>query len=313
MANSTARRFCFTINNPTAPLSFSPETTPDVRYVVWQHELAPTTNTPHFQGYIEIMKSVRFHWIHTKIPGFATASLRVAMGTAVQNKTYCTKPESRDEGPWEYGQPGQQGKSDALTAVKRKLDEGISVGEVAEEDFGLWCRHRNAFKEYKRLKSEKRDFKTKVVFLYGPAGTGKSSYIRENSGEHCYWKSQDKWWDDYEDQDVALDDFYGWIPYSVMLRLMDRYPLDVEIKGSKVNFAPKVLYISSNKLPWEWWSQEVPYNHAAFMRRIDEIIYMPELGEEIHYFPEGQQIPVGNTFPDFIQRIGGYSNLRGNF
>lgn len=306
---STARRFCFTINNPTTQLAFSPETTPDVRYCVHQLEHAPTTGTPHYQGYIEIKKSVRFHWIQSRIPGFSTSSLKVAVGTAEQNKIYCTKAESRVEGPWEYGQPGQQGKSDALTAVKRQLDEGASMEEVAEENFGVWCKHRNAFQEYKKMKSAKREWKTKVIFLYGPPGTGKSSYIRDNSAE-VHWKSQDKWWDGYDGEaDVALDDFYGWIPYSVMLRLMDRYPMDVEIKGAKVNFAPKVLYISSNKLPWEWWSQEVPYNQQAFMRRIDEIVYMPTQGEQIHYFPEGSQIPVGNTFPDFIQALGGYTRL----
>lgn len=85
---------------------------------------------------------------------------------------------------------------------------------------------------------------------------------------------------------------------------MDRYPTDVEVKGAKVNFAPRRLYISSNKMPSQWYSENVPYNHDAFFRRIDEIIYMPTLGEATHYFPPGQTIPPGNTFADFHIHIG---------
>lgn len=303
---STARRFCFTINNPVVRIQ---EDHPDVRFLIYQKETAPTTGTPHYQGYIEIKKSVRFSWIHSNIGGMLTASLRVAAGTAADNIAYCSKPESREEGPWTFGTPGQQGKSDEMTNVKRKLDEGASDLEIAEDHFSTWVRHNRAFTLYKKLKSAQRNFKTKVVFLYGPPGTGKSSYIRDHSPD-AHWKDQTSWWDGYDGTaDVAIDDFYGWLPYSVMLRLMDRYPYDVEIKGAKVNFAPKVLYITSNKLPHQWWNEKVPYNHDAFYRRIDEIIYMPTLGEQIVYSPNGTQVPPGNTFADFHIRIGTFSEL----
>lgn len=31
---------------------------------------------------------------------------------------------------------------------------------------------------------------------------------------------------------MVIDDFYGWIPYDEMLRVMDRYPHKVPIKGA---------------------------------------------------------------------------------
>lgn len=306
-----ARRFVFTLNNPTAPLSFSQETHPIIRYVIWQREVAPTTNTPHYQGYMEVNKPVRFSALH-KLPGLDRCSFQTAKGSAEQNFRYCTKENSREEGPWEYGTPGKQGTSTDLLSAKRRLDEGAEELEIADEFFAAWCRYNKAFTAYKKMKSTPRDFKTEVIFLYGPPGTGKSSFIREHSPD-VHWKSQDKWWDGYNGtDDVALDDFYGWIPYSQMLRLMDRYPVDVEVKGGKVHFAPKRLYITSNKLPHEWYNPEVPYNHDAFYRRINKIIYMPELGEEYEYSPDGTDL-TGATFADFHMKVGTFHHLARNF
>ena len=48
-----------------------------------------------------------------------------------------------------------------------------------------------------------------------------------------------KWWDNYAQEDVVIiDESYGWLPYCEMLRLLDRYPCQVETKGGSVNFAP---------------------------------------------------------------------------
>lgn len=309
--NAPARRFVFTINNPQSPLSFSPETHPLISYAVWQRELAPTTGTPHFQGYLEVKRASRFTALH-KYPGLEHASFQTAKGSAEQNFQYCTKENSREDGPWTYGTPAKQGVATGLTAAKRALDEGLPEADIANDYFPEWCRFNRAFTQYKKLKQEPRNFKTEVIFLYGPPGTGKSSWIKENSPD-CHWKSQDKWFDGYDGtSDVALDDFYGWIPYSQMLRLMDRYPTDVEVKGGKVTFAPKRLFITSNKLPHEWYNPDVPFNHDAFYRRVNKIIYMPALGEEWEYAPDGTDL-TGATFADFHIRVGTHNHLVRNF
>ena len=69
---------------------------------------------------------------------------------------------------------------------------------------------------------------------------------------------------------VIIDEFYGWLPYCEMLRLLDRYPCQVETKGGSVNFAPKEIIVLSNKPPEEW------YDHAKcpwepLERRIENI------------------------------------------
>ena len=51
-----------------------------------------------------------------------------------------------------------------------------------------------------------------------------------------------KWWDNYAQEEIIiLDEFYGWLPYCEMLRLLDRYPCQVETKGGSINFAPNKI------------------------------------------------------------------------
>ena len=52
-----------------------------------------------------------------------------------------------------------------------------------------------------------------------------------------------------------------------MLRLLDRYPFQVEIKGAHVQFTSKLIVITSNKSPDSWYKCE----NSALLRRIDHI------------------------------------------
>lgn len=85
------RRWCFTINNPT-------ETAKDfvkglerrwsVRYAVVGEEVAPSTETPHLQGYVEFESPATFKQMKARLEG---AHLEESKGSAKQNRTYCTK------------------------------------------------------------------------------------------------------------------------------------------------------------------------------------------------------------------------------
>jgi hypothetical protein len=69
---------------------------------------------------------------------------------------------------------------------------------------------------------------------------------------------------------VILDEFYGQLPFSYMLKLMDRYPLRVEVKGGVIHFRAKLLIITSNK-PWtEFYDLEHDWK-PAFLRRLNEV------------------------------------------
>lgn len=188
----------------------------------------------------------------------------------------------------------QQGKRNDLVEIKAKLDAGIDEQSLAEEHFGAWVRYNRSFREYKRLKTTPRDFKTEVEVVVGPTGTGKSTYAQ--SHENVYFKQNSQWWDGYDGHTVVvLDDFYGWLKYDDMLRIMDRYPLLVQTKGGQQQFLARKLVITSNALPTSWYSKifsDSKNSFPAFARRVDRWIFM------------GTQLSIATkVYEDFTERL----------
>lgn len=75
------------------------------------------------------------------------------------------------------------------------------------------------------------------------------------------------YFDGYDEHDtIILDEFYGWLPWDLLLRLADKYPLTLQTKGGSVNCAIKNLIITSNKGLLEWYPNIKDID--AFIRRI---------------------------------------------
>lgn len=144
---------------------------------------------------------------------------------------------------------------------------GATEEEIADDYFADWCRHRNSFQAYRALIASPRDFKTHVTVIQGPTGTGKSRHCMEEYPD-AYWKTRDQWWDGYQNHEIIIiDEFYGWIPFDLLLRMCDRYPLQVEVKGGKVNFRPSKIFITTNKNPRQWYKDAY---FPALARRVEE-------------------------------------------
>lgn len=68
-----------------------------------------------------------------------------------------------------------------------------------------------------------------VQCIWGPTGTGKSlKAFTEN--KKAYWFPRPQNSACYalnlaEETTCIFDDFYGWLPYDLLLRITDRYPL----------------------------------------------------------------------------------------
>lgn len=147
------------------------------------------------------------------------------------------------------------------------------------EDFPTMLRYHRGITAYKLVCSRPRDFKTEVYVLWGQPGTGKSKWALEHY-PNAYWKPRGEWWDGYEEHEsVIIDDFYGWLPFDTLLRVLDRYPLYVQIKGGTVNFVAKTIVITSNSEMGKWYKNEnLDFN--ALKRRVEHfIIFSDEIKE----------------------------------
>lgn len=269
-----SRSWCFTLNNPSG----TPEWPDAVRYAIYQLERG-ASGTPHYQGYVEFYGPTRLRSCRELMP---TAHWEPRRGTRDEARDYCRKEDSRIEGPFEFGvwRTGGQGKRNDLATVKEKIDEGADMCAIAEEHFSAFVRYNRGLTLYATIKGPRRNFPTTGIFLLGPTGTGKSKWCMDFDSS-AYWKMPGKWWDGYTGQKtVILDDFYGWLPYHDLLRLLDRYPLSVEVKGSTVPFIAETIIITSNSHYTKWYKDErIKDDMSALERRISRYLWLPELGK----------------------------------
>lgn len=279
------RQYIFTWNNPTVQIDWDKLNKKNlIKYAVWQKEVGEKTGTPHYQGYVELSRQARLAQMKKMID----CHWEERRGTRDQARNYAMKEDTRVEGPWEYGiwsEKGQGNRTD-LDEVVDMANEGKTRQEIAKAHPKTFIRYNKGIDEYIKTAHDKgpRLHKTRVELYVGVPGTGKTHMAGEEGGQaDAYWKTPDKWWDGYTQQDtVILDDFSGWIQWTQLLHIMDNKPTDVEVKGGKRGFNSKKLIITSNYHPKDWYSEENnrrPKPMAALMRRIDRIVIVTLKGK----------------------------------
>lgn len=213
-------------------------------------------------------------------------------GTHDQAAAYANKVDTRIAGPWTLGEwvsneekqagLGQRTKKSTLTDVKDAIDAGATDADLWSAHTSSMLRYAGAFDKYRLVMSEAKDRdQPKVVVLWGPPGTGKSHKAREicknNGGGHWFTcgNGDNAWWDGYDPirhPVVVIDDFKGGIRYTTLLRMLDKYPLQVETKGSTRRFTPKIIVITSNSPPNQWYfqnQQDANHDSSALLRRLE--------------------------------------------
>lgn len=291
---SKARCYMFTLFAPPGEdlLLLDWDLFPDYcSYLVYQRELCPDTNREHFQGYLELNTPRPFTSLQRDCPQLATAHFERRRGTQAQAIAYCSKVDTRidGEGPWEFGDRKAQGQRADLAAVKATIDSGASMKRVSEDHFTEFVKYERSFRSYKRLHTVQRHWPMQLILYLGPSGTGKTRAVRARFPE-AYWKPHGKWWDQYDGEEVVvIDEMYGSsFPYTELLRLFDRYPHAVECKGGTIEFSSKIIVMTSNQEPEDWYSAErthkMPWAESPLKRRLDEFCQIIRTGV-IHRVP----------------------------
>lgn len=266
----SGRNWCFTLNNPESTQVEWPDF---VRYAVWQLERGEQ-GTLHLQGYVEFSKVMRLSGCQ-KVLSKAHWTRKYVESTREQARNYCMKPDTRVEGPWEHGKWVKDGERTDLQVVTDKIKEGASLKDIFETAPETTLKYTKNIQTLRALYDGAQDGAPEVHVRWGAPGSGKTRYVYENHTD--VWSKPDgDWFDGYEGQEVVLfDDFYGGVKYNTMLKLLDRYPMRVPIKGSFVQWRPRIIYITSNVPPEEWYTNVA--DKRALLRRITSIT---KLGDE---------------------------------
>lgn len=235
-----------------------------VEYAIFGKEVGEN-GTPHIQGFCHFKTEKSLKQMKDLWP---RAHFEIARGKDHHNQTYCKK-----EGCFlEFGTPCEQGKRNDLIEMKKIIDEGGDEMKLREHNYGAWIRYQRAFINDMHLtaKDKEPERKKSVFWFWGKSGTGKS-YQAFQGCINPYFKSSGKWWDGYiPGQEVIIDDFdpkdYA---FRDLLRLLDNYPLNVEVKGGMTKFTSKIIYITCEFHPCQIWEEENTLKQVE--RRITEI------------------------------------------
>lgn len=275
MATTQARRWCFTLNNPSDDQQQGTlELSMHMRGAVYQVERGEQ-GTLHLQGYVEFTRPMRLGALKTIMP---RAHWEPARGTAGQAKAYCTKEESRVNGPFFLGEElgGEQGKRTDLDEAATMIQSGKGLNVVASALPKTYIKYSRGLGELQSalLGPRRLDDSPVAIFTFGPTGSGKTR-AADSAAPDAYWKDNSHWWNLYcGQQSVIWDDFRGKsAAYSDVLRLVDRYPMKIQYKGGVVELQAKHWLFTSNQAPWQLWNVK---NQDPWYRRLSFIIYKDE-------------------------------------
>lgn len=247
------------------------------RYWAFQEEEAPETGRRHIQAYLGFEKQVSFEFIKRQFP---SAHAEMA-NWPVACFRYCCKPETRvgdsefrgcTEPPsYRVGNGGGEPGGDPAPKKERKLDRvlraiklGVLWDELLEQFPTEYAEapsviHRLFEMHRFKLYSKPGAWDPPVcAIFYGPPGTGKSSSARmmfETENLDFFKMTIGKWADGYAYQrGILIDDMSPFlVPRAQLLNLMETGLVNWEIKGGTVMLAAKMVIITSNYAPEDWF------------------------------------------------------------
>lgn len=291
------RRWCFTINNYTdADLDLVKTWTRTTTYLISGMEVSGTS-TPHLQGFLKAKTRLTLHGM--KKTYHPTAHWEAAIGSDLDNRRYCTKESLYYEsGTLTTNKADRPPKLSGLQRACDLIGKGAKTSEIARQ---LPATYVVFYRGLERLETEigqtsKRTWKPCVTLLVGTPGAGKSRFAHASAAKLAsyYYKPRGKWWDGYTGQEaIVIDDYYGWIKYDELLKVLDRYPYRIQVKGGTTELLCSAIYITSNTPPQQWYKFQ-GYDPAAILRRIDHYIITDEEGwrYDDDSYPHNNEPPV---------------------
>lgn len=271
-AGQRLSRFVFTLNNYTEDEEEHVKAFP-CKYLAFGHEVGDE-GTRHLQGFCIIGKQVSFSTIKAD-PGLRRAHIEPMKGNFEQNFVYVTKQDVNNF--FEKGERPTPGKRNDLTAAVALLKSGKTLRDiVVEEDNALAAtlvRYPRGFQMIADMLTPPRTEPPLVCWISGPTGVGKTRAAVElaDSLGVEYWISHGnlQWFNGFRGQPVAILDDYRTkhAPFEFILRLLDRYRLDVPFKGGYVSWTPYIIIVTAPKSPTDMWSLRTIEDLAQLSRR----------------------------------------------
>lgn len=280
-------RWVFVVNNPG---DWRPKWDANAAYLVYQLERGEEQGTTHLQGYVRFAKRKRFK---TAKSWFSNDAVHIekAQGNEQQNRDYCTKEQTRVDGPWEFGtfvpRQGMAGRRSDLEDIAEKIvSKGATAKQIATEHPGDFIRYHQGIyallQEAQPLPPMEREIK--VLVLWGPTGTGKTHRIRHACPDIYDVKPGRDPWGAYAGEEAILFDEFDYTrwPITDMNRYLDKWRcmLDARYRDKYARWTR--VAICANSSPESWYTEERWPLVQAFRRRIETVINVISKEQEIN-------------------------------
>lgn len=279
-----SRAWFMTLNNPTVDDMTAIEID-DMQWKQGQFEKGKT-GTPHLQmvfGYASPrVKPVKKHGRAWMRPMKSMAAL-----------DYVTKQDTAITEAFSEGKMPEQGARNDLEEVAGAIKNGMKMDEIASTYPSMFVKFHRGLKELRISGMTHRTQPPEVYWLWGQTGVGKSRWAIDTFGEeNVYIKDNTQWWDGYDQQICTMiDDFGGNWEFRDLLRVLDRYRYNAQVKGGYCKLNSPFIVITCEYPPNCFWAET---QLAQMMRRITEVCEIVIVNAQVKGYPAGP-IGVNNT------------------
>lgn len=289
-------------DHPDARFWTNPITLEHIAYLKGQEEQGKGENGyRHYQIYLVLKDRKRVSWLKKHI--HPTAHWEKKRGTVAEAIDYVSKQETRvqDGEQIEIGtrpkeQTDEASETRKLNRIREKDEvqkqaqdilEKLNDGEfVAWQDIPADIQMKPGFQSAYKMATkdmvgpERPDLK--IITLIGPPGCGKSYAIAKLFPKAAKWLKGNSgdWFCNAKSDTLVFEEFSGQVPLQNMLKYLDPYPLALEVKGGTEPAMYRLVIITSNTDPGDWYTtaEEFKVNPSdpmsvstAKKRRIDAL------------------------------------------
>lgn len=281
-----------------------------VNFIAWSIETAPTTGKLHCQAYAYGQKMSVKAWASR----FGKQHVKPMRGSLQQNEAYCSKQAELKKLGTEPMGSGHRRDLEQIKQLCDNIPPGQNVMDLATDvdSFAVCIQYKRGLEAYvankRRRAIQGNHDAPDVIFITGPSGSGKSRYVRQLE-PLVYDIPGGPWRDGYDLQEAVLYDNLE--PQSItdrvqFLKEIDRYPIQVPVKGGFTAWKPKRIYITSTYTMDDFAAR---FNQATeWSRRITSLITLPVFKPKVAYiYDHGVQteIPIEeDSSQEIVQEEG---------
>ena len=136
-----------------------------------------------------------------------------------------------------------------------KVVAGLPLSQVPARHLAS---HAAGFKLCQSLQKSPAIRDVEVICIQGPTGIGKTHWVFENYPDtlRVSYGNSGPWFQGYDGQkSILIDEYKGQFRLQTLLQVLDKYPFQVEQKGTSCWALWTKVFITCNSTPEEWYHE----------------------------------------------------------